>query len=72
MEYSTHSSKRTGRCNHTEWFMVTAKMRSKPHDNPCVVMIESSTVVSDEYTSAAACSTGSSGMVPSAFIQTRL
>ena len=35
-------------------------------------MIESSTVVSDEYTSAAACSTGSSGIAPSAFIQTRL
>ena len=51
---------------------MTAKMRSYPHDRPCVVMIESSTVVSDEYTSAALCSTGSSGIAPSVVIHTRL
>ena len=47
-------------------------MRSNPHDRPWVVMIESSTVVSDEYTNAAVCITGSSGMAPSAFSHTRL
>ena len=48
VEYSTQSEKSTGLWNHTEWSIVTAKMRSHPHDSPCVVMIESSTVVSEE------------------------
>ncbi len=61
VEYSTHSSNLIGRWNHTEWFIVTAKIRSNPQDNPWVVMIESSTVVSEEYTRAAPCSTGIAG-----------
>ena len=48
VEYSTQSEKSTGRWNQTEWLMVTAKIRSHPQDRPWVVMIESSTVVSEE------------------------
>lgn len=44
----------------------------QPQDSPCVVMIESSTVVSDEYASAATWISGSSGSRPSARIHTRL
>ncbi|COY84553.1 Uncharacterised protein [Mycobacterium tuberculosis] len=47
-------------------------MRSKRQDRPWVVMTESSTVVSEEYNSVAVCSTGSSGISPSALTQTRL
>ncbi|BBY53676.1 hypothetical protein MKOR_09270 [Mycolicibacillus koreensis] len=51
---------------------LAAKIRSKPQDSPWVVMIESSTVVSEQYTNAAVCSTGSSGIGPSALTHTRL
>ena len=55
-----------------EWLADAAKMRSYPQDNPWVVMTESSTVVSEEYTIVAVCSTGSSGSTPRALTQTRL
>lgn len=47
MAYNVHSSNRTGRWNHMEWLTVAATMRSSPQDNPWVVRIESSTVVSE-------------------------
>ena len=48
VEYSTQSLKSTCRWNQMDWLEDAAKMRSKPQDSPCVVTIESSTVVSDE------------------------
>ena len=35
VEYSNPLSNWTGRWNHTEWFTVTAKIRSWPHERPC-------------------------------------
>ena len=68
-EYSHHSSARNGRWNHIAWSRL-ASATSVPNDSPCGSSTESSSVMSLAKVTAHTCSSGSSGSVPSARIQT--
>ena len=64
--YSSHSSARSGRWNHIAWSRLAIMNRSSSHECACDITAVSSSVRSDAYATTHACSSGSSGSLPSA------